>query len=116
MIKAYFEELIKKLEAEREKEVAPIKDRILREKVFPHNTEIDASRAKALSEIDAEYNVKIAELKKECEEKKQLLIKLGEEDKKANMESALATELAPFTVKYDKEIAKLQAQLAEIEE
>lgn len=116
MLKPYFEQLIKQIEIEKEKETAPIKDRLIREKINPYNADIDTSRAKALSEVDNKYNVQIAELKKKCEEEKQQLIKLGEDNKKANMESVFATELAVITNKFDKEIAKLKAQIAEIEE
>lgn len=116
MIKPYFEELIKKIEMEKERETAPIKDRLIREKINPYNADIDNSRAKALAETDNKYNAQIAELKKKCEAEKQELIKLGEDNKKANMETVFAAELAVFTAKYDKEIAKLKAQLAEIEE
>lgn len=116
MIKPYFEQLIKQIEMEKEKETAPIKDRLIREKISPYNADIDTARAKALAETDNKYNIQIAELKKKCEEEKQQLIKLGEDNKKANMETVFATELVVYTAKYDKEIAKLKAQLAEIEE
>lgn len=116
MLKPYFEELIKKLEIEKERETAPIKDRLMREKIAPYNADIDASRAKALAEVDNKYNLQVAELKKKCEEEKQALIKLGEDNKKANMETVFATDLVAFTSKYDKEIAKLRKQIEEIEE
>lgn len=116
MLRPYFEELIRKIEMEKEKETAPIKDRIIREKINPYNADIDTSRAKALAETDNKYNVQIAELKKKCEEEKQQLIRLGEDNKRANMERVFATDLAVITNKYDKEIAKLKVQLTEIEE
>lgn len=116
MIKAYLEEAIKKIEMEKEQQASIIKDRLTREKIAPYNADIDSSRAKALTEVDNELNAKIAELKKTYEAKKQELVTLGEEKKKANAETVFASELAVFTVKYDKEITKLKAQLAEIEE
>lgn len=116
MIKAYLEQAIKSIEMEKEKQVSLIKDRLMKEKIAPYNAEIDSYRAKALTEIDSELNVKIAELRKEYETKKQELIALGEEKKKGNMESIFATELAVLTIEYDSAIAKLTAQLAEIKE
>lgn len=115
-MKAILEQAIKSIEAKRDNETAVIKDRIVREKIAPFNAEVDAMRAKALQEIDVELNAKIADLKVAYEEKKQDLIRIGEEKKKENMESVLASELAVITVKYDTEIAKLNAQLAEIKE
>lgn len=115
-MKAILEQAIKSIEAKRDSEVALIKDRIVREKIAPFNAEVDSFRAKALQEIDAELATKIADLKVAYEAKKQDLIKIGEEKKKENMDSVLASELAVITVKYDTEIAKLNAQLAEIKE
>ena len=116
MVKAYLEQAIKSIEAEKEQQIAVIKDRIMREKIMPFNAEIDTFRAKALTEIDNELNQKIAVLKQEYEVKKQELVKLGEEKKKANADSVLASELAVVSVKYDNHIAKLTAQIAEIKE
>lgn len=115
-MKSILEQAIRSIEAKRDNEVAIIKDRITREKIAPYNADIDTSRAKALTEIDNELNVKIAELKTEYETKKQELVRLAEENKKANAETVLASELAVVTVKYDGEIAKLKAQIAEIKE
>ena len=115
-MKSILEQAIKSIEAKRDNEVTVIKDRIVREKIAPYNAEVDAYRAKALQEIDAELTTKIADLKAEYEGKKQELVQLGEEKKKANADSVLATELAVVTIKYDSEIAKLQAQIAEIKE
>lgn len=115
-MRAYFEELIKKLEMEKAQKTAVLKDGIMREKIAPFNAEIDSSRARALSEVENELNTKIAELKKEYDAKKQQLITLGEEKKRENMETVFASELAVLTAKYDREIARLNAQLSEIEE
>lgn len=116
MIKAHVEQLIKTLEMEKEKEISVAKDRLVREKIAPYNAEIDSSRAKALTEVDTELNVRISSLRQEYERKKQELIALGEEKKKSNAETVFATELSVLTVKYDREINKLRTQLAEIEE
>lgn len=116
MVKEYLERAIKEIEAEKERQSAIIKDRIIREKVAPYNSEVDQKRANALAEIDNELNTKIIELKSAYEAKKQEIIRLGEEEKKNNSESILASELAVVTVEYDSAIAKLKAQIAEIKE
>lgn len=115
MVKEYLEKAIKDIELERDRQSAVIKDRIMREKIAPYNAEIDQKRAKALTELDNELNAKIVELKQAYEAKKAELVKLGEENKKANADSILATELAVVTVEYDTAINKLKAQIAEIE-
>lgn len=116
MIKAYLEQAVKGIEAERDRKVAGLKDEIVRTKIAPFNAEVDTMRAKALTEIDNELNAKIVELKAAYEAKKADLIKIGEEKKKTNAESVLATELAVVTVEFDNAIAKLNAQIAEIKE
>lgn len=115
-MKSILEQAVKSIEAKRDSEIAIIKDRVLREKVAPYNAEVDSYRAKALTEIDNELATKIAELKATYEAKKADLVKIGEEKKKANADSVLAAELAVITIKYDGEIAKLNAQIADIKE
>lgn len=116
MIKEYLEQTIKSIETEKEKKVAEIKARLMQEKIAPFNAEVDEYRAKALTELDAQLNQKIAVLKQEYEAKKQELVKLGEEKKKANADTVLASDLAVVTVEFDKHINKLKAQIAEIKE
>lgn len=116
MVKEYLEQAVRAIEAEKERQVAIIKDRLTREKIAPYNADVDQKRAKALAEIDAELNEKIVELKQAYEAKKQELVRLGEENKKENADQIYASELAVFTVEYDKHIAKLNAQIAEIKE
>lgn len=115
-MKSILAETIKRIETKRDNETAVIKDRIVREKIAPYNANIDQLRAKALAEVDTELNEKIIAVKAEYEAKKQEIVRLGEEDKRKNSETILASELATITTKYDNEIAKLQAQIAEIEE
>lgn len=116
MIKAFLEQAIKNIEVEKEQQVAIVKDRVTREKIAPYNADIDNSRAKALKEIEDELNAKIVELTMAYEAKKQEIIKLAEENKKANAETVLASELAVVTVKFDSAIAELNAQIAKIKE
>lgn len=116
MVKEYLLQAVKGIEAERDRKVAEVKDRIVREKLAPYNADVDEKRAKALRELDNELNVKMVELKREYDAKKQELIRLGEENKQKNADSVFASELAVVTIDYDAHIAKLNAQLAEIKE
>lgn len=113
-MKARLEQTIREIEVMKNNKVAEIKDRVVREKIAPYNANIDQLRAKALAELEAELNGKIVELKTIYETKKQELVRLGEEDKKANADSILASEVASVIVKYDKMIARLNADIAEL--
>lgn len=112
-IKVALEQAIKDIEVKKERAVAGIKDRIIKEKVVPFNAELDNSRNVALAALDKELNEKIAVLRKEYEVKKQELIALGEQKKKEKADAIFAVELATYTVDYDNAIAKLKAQLDE---
>lgn len=116
MVKDFLVQAVKSIEAERDRQVAVVKDRIVREKIAPYNANVDQLRASALAEIENELNGKILELRQTYEARKQDLVRMGEEDKKKNAESVLATELALVTVDYDAHIAKLNAQIAEIKD
>lgn len=116
MIKERLEQTVRELEAEKERAVSTVKDRIVREKVAVYNAEIDNSRAKALQELDAELNAKVVALQEEYAKKKQSLIELGEQDKQKHTDTILSTELAVVTVEYDNSINKLKAIIAEIKE
>lgn len=116
MIKMALEQAIQTIKDAKERKIAEIKDRTMREKIIPYNADVDSARTKALTEIDNELNAKIVELKQAYETKKQELVRLGEENKKANADSVLASELAVLSVEYDAHIAKLTAQLEDIKE
>lgn len=116
MIKTYIEECIKKIETERDQRTAGVKATLMREKITPYNADIDSARAKALSELDNEMNAKIVAVRQEYEEKKKEMIELGENKKRANQEVVFTSGLAPYTINYDKAIAKLSAQLKDIQE
>lgn len=116
MIKVYLEQAIKSILADKEKKISEIKDRVMREKIVPFNSEVDKYRAKALSEIDMECNSKISEIKQEYEKRKQELVTLGENKKKENYETLLASEISVVSIEYDEAVSKLNAQISEIKE
>lgn len=115
MIKEILEQTVRDLEVRKEREIATAKERVVREKIAPYNAGLDNSRAKALQELDAELNAKIAEVQKQYEDKKQSLVALGEQEKQKHSDTVFATELALVSVEFDKHINKLKAQIAEIE-
>lgn len=116
MIKAFLQQAVRNIEAERDQKIAGLKDIVLREKIVPYNTEIDTYRTQAIAEIDKEFNIKLSELRKEFEEKKRQIIALAEEKKKTNMEEVYASELAVVTIEYEAHIAKLNSQISECSE
>lgn len=116
MIKQYIEQAIKSIEAEKERTTAPLKATIIREKIAPFNAQVDNDRARAIAELDKTLNAEILAIKERYATKKQEIVEIGEKQKRVNEEAVFNSELAVYTAKYDKEIVKLKAQLAEIEE
>lgn len=124
---ANLESTIKSYEAEKAQRIATVKEKATREKIVPFNAEIDNYRAKALGEltnelndkinaINAEASAKVAELRKTYEEKKQELFALGEEKKRTNAETVIATETAAVSVEYDGFISELNAILSKMKQ
>ncbi len=115
-IKAHFEQLIKTLEAEKEREVAVIKDKVTREKLVPFNQEMDIARDKAIAEKQQELNSNIVAHQERFAKEKQEIINAAEKKKAENAASVLATETYVVTGIYDKEIAHLKERIAELKD
>ena len=124
---ANLETTIKSYESEKAQKIAAVKERATREKIVPFNTEIDNYRAKAINELNNELNAKIteinseasakiAELRKGYEAKKNELVSMGEEKKRTNAETVIATETAAVSVEYDEFISELNAILSKMKQ
>lgn len=114
---------IRAYENEKEQRLATVKERVTREKIVPFNADIDNSRAKAVSELNAELNTKINAINQECaarisvlrqdyDKRRQELVSLGEQKKSENAEAVIATETAAINVEYDDVLSKLNAILS----
>jgi metal-dependent hydrolase (beta-lactamase superfamily II) len=115
-IKSNYEQIIKNLEAEREREVASIKDKVMREKIVPFNQEMDIARDKAVAEKQQELNNDVAAMQEKFTKEKQEIFAAAEKKKADNAASVLATETYVVTGKYDKEISNLKERVANLEE
>ena len=114
-IKAHLEQTIKALEAERDREVSLVKDRVMREKIVPFNQDIDVAREKAIAELQSTLNGKIVALQESFAKDRQALVDAGEKKKQDNASMVLATETSVVTIAYDKAICKLKEQIAELD-
>jgi DNA-directed RNA polymerase len=115
-IKAHLEQAIKSLEIEREKEVAIIKERVTREKIVPFNQEMDIARDKAIAEKQQALNATIIAHQENFAKEKKEIIEAGEKKKEKNATAVITSEAYSVTVNYDKAIAKLKEQIAELKE
>lgn len=115
-IKAYLEQAVRNLEAEKEREVAVIKERVTREKILPYNQEADKGRDLAIAELQSNLNEDISARQDKFAKEKQAIFDENEKRKANNNNAVLATETYTVTVKYDKAITKLKEQIAELKE
>jgi hypothetical protein len=112
-IKVHLEQAIKNLEAEREREVAVIKEKATREKIVPFNQEMDMARDKAIAEKQQALNATIVAHQENFTKEKAEIFAAAEKKKNENATSVITTETYTVTVKYDKAIAKLKEQIEE---
>ena len=115
-IKAYLEQAVRNLEAEKEREVAVIKERVTREKIVPYNQEADKGRDLAIAELQQNMNEDITARQAKFVKEKQAIVEENEKRKENNANTVLATETYEVTGKYDKAIAKLNEQIADLKE
>lgn len=115
-IKAHLEQTVKNLEAEKEREVAIIKEKTTREKIIPYNQEADKGRDLAIAELQSNLNEDITARQAKFAKEKQEIVEENEKRKENNANAVLATETYTITVKYDKAISKLNEQIAELKE
>ena len=115
-IKSNLEQTIRNLEAEKEREVAVIKERVTREKIIPYNQEADKGRDLAIAELQSNLNEDINARQVRFTKEKQAIFDENEKRKENNANSVLATETYSITGKYDKAIAKLNEQIADLKE
>lgn len=115
-IKSQLEQTIKNLEAERDREVAIIKDKATREKIVPYNQEADKLRDLAIAELQTTMNEDIKARQEKFASDKKAIVEENEKRKENNASAVIATETYAVTVTYDKAIAKLKEQIVENEE
>jgi hypothetical protein len=126
-------EIVKHLEyakaqilAEEKKEIELIKQKVTRE-IAPKYQELEAIKTEAINKISMEYsksrealtnnfNAQMTALQNKFESDKKAFIDNTENKKVEIFNVTLNTETYPITSKYDKEIAKLDAQIKALKE
>ncbi len=116
MVKQHFENTVQQLKADRERQIAIVKDRVTREIIVPHHSEINMSRDKAIQELNAKLQDDIRKLQEKFAIDKKALIDVGEKNKLDFAESAIASETAIFCAQYDKAIADIEALISKLKE
>jgi hypothetical protein len=116
MVRKHYEYAIAQIQSEKDKAIAQARETATREKVIPHNNEVNASRDKAIAELNAKLNEDIAALQQKFASERQSLIEMGEKNKTDYANSVIASEVAMVTVTYDQAINDLTNLLNKIKE
>ena len=98
----HIEIAIKNIENEKARIIQTVKDKVQREKIIPHNSEVDQLKAKALTELQKQY-----------EEDRNSIITKSEENKMAYASREIEAETAVAVAEVDKTIADLKALIKE---
>lgn len=110
-IKAILEQTIKNLQAEEQREIAVIKERVTQEQIIPYNKEMDEARDKAILELQENLTKNIGALQANFASDKQKIIEANEKKKADNATSVIATETYSVQMVYEKATAKVREQL-----
>lgn len=115
-IKAHLEQAVRSLEAEKQTVANTVKERVTREKIVPYNQEIDMARDKAIAEKQASLNATIVAHQEQFAKEKKEIFEAAENKKAENATAVITTETYTATVEYDKAIAKLNEQIADLKD
>lgn len=126
-IKTFLEEAMQKMIAEKDREVAIVKQKCTQDTIVPHNAEIDNTSNTAIAKLQKEFtdktsaeqqahNARISQLQQEFTTRKQAIIDAGTAEKEEFARNTIATATAEIMVKYDSAIAKIREQIQEVEE
>ena len=98
----HVEMAVKNIESEKARIIQTVKEKVQREKIIPHNTEVDQLKTKALTELQKKY-----------EEDRNAIIAKSEENKLTYATAEIETATAIAVAEIDKMIADLKALIKE---
>jgi hypothetical protein len=107
---------IAEIRATEQRQIATVKERVMREKIVPFNQEIDQARAKAEAELAQSLQKNIAMLQEQYALEKKALYDAGEKKKSDNLASVLATETYAISAECQNAIGKLTKQVNDLKE
>ncbi len=115
-IKAHLEQAVRSLEAEKQTVANATKEKVMREKIIPYNQEIDRARDSAIAEKQQALAATIAAHQETFAQEKKEMFAAAEKKKSENADAVLTAETYAVTVEYDKAIAKINDQIADLKE
>jgi hypothetical protein len=100
-IKQHFETALKSIQVERERAIAVAREKVTREKIIPHNQEVDKSMNDAIAEITRARDAAIAKVEEKYSLDREALLAEGARQKNDFAEKAIREEIAYIDSQYD---------------
>lgn len=111
-----YEKQIAEIKALEQRQVALIKERVMRDKIAPFNQEIDQARVKAEAELAKKLQADIVALQEQFAKEKQALYEAGETKKADNLSAIMSAETYAITAECQSAIGKLTKQINDLKE
>lgn len=115
-MKAYIEQAIRSIEAQKEQKIREVEQRVMQEKILPFNREIDQSRDLAIQQLSSEYNEAVKVLQDKFAKDKNDIIVASDQHKKENADKLIASETASVEAEFGMIIAELESTLNKVKE
>lgn len=111
MINQVFEQALKQLEADRQRECEAARQKCMQEQVAPNNAKIDASAREALAKLQKEHSEEMATLNAQYEEEKSAILEAAQNKKKEFETQMLDLAVSVINHNTDSAISHLQQYL-----
>lgn len=114
-IKDIYKQAIASLSNEKAQKVEQMKQVAMREKIAPHNEEVDKKLAEAIKELTEKHNQTVLNLQSQFNAEKQRFIELADTEKKGFAEKTINAECELVRIEYETAIAHIREKLQEDE-
>lgn len=110
-----YKQTINALANEEKQKLEQIKEKATREKIIPHNAEVDKKLADAIKELTDKHNERVIALQAALNEERQKFVELANAEKRDFAEKTINAECELVRIEYDTAIAHIREKLQENE-
>ena len=114
-IKDIYRQAINSLTNEKAQKVEQINEVVMREKVLPHNEEVDKKLAEAIKELKEKLDQNVLTLQNEFNAERQRFVDMADTEKKSFAEKTINAECELVRIEYETAISHIREKLQEDE-
>lgn len=116
MLKDHLLTAIRDIEAEKNAQIAMLKEKVTREKIIPYNEKVDELTRTAINALDTRANEDISAIQLKYNEEKKAIIAQADSNKASNEELVISQASAELEQKYGNIINDLKKTLESLGE